>query len=104
MYLTSLLTVHKLLGLPKDRQNSAIMCVDFNRELKESLVLFRLSFLADYFPQLIAATSALIIYLTFIKPSPESKWFPSLIILFLVYFLTLKFSLFLTHNLLSYCL
>lgn len=85
------------------RSRQSQMCVDFTNELESSLNLFKIGFLAKYFPQLMAGTAALIIYVTFIKPARYSKKFVGLISVVLTYFIVEWLATYLVNNILSYC-
>jgi hypothetical protein len=94
----------KIANIRLNKSGNQEMCVDFTRELHESLELFHLGFLARYFPQLIAVTAVLIILVTFIAPSRTPRRLFSLFIMIATYFLVEKLAIFLTYNILSYCL
>lgn len=86
-----------------ERSTSTQHCIDFSKELERSLGLFNAGFLASYFPQIVAVTSALILYVFFTKAFSKPKRFLALISLPITYLTTLVLTNFLITDILSYC-
>ncbi len=84
--------------------NSSQLCLDFTTELADGLSLFGMSFLAPYFPQFSAFITTLLGYLFFTKAFPKPKKTLAIISLPIIYFLSLKISIYLINNIFSYCI
>ena len=84
--------------------HSSRFCIDFTTELADSLSLFGLSSLAPYFPQFSAFITALLGYLFFTKAFPKPKKALAIISLPIIYYFSLKISIYLIKNIFSYCL
>ena len=78
-------------------------CINFTNELRGSLNLFGAGFLAPYFSQAVAATTALFFYLLMIKIPKKPKRVLALLSFPLVYLITLKLMDYTVVNLFSYC-
>ncbi len=78
-------------------------CIDFGIELERSLDLFRLGFLAKYFPQTVAGTTALLTYLFFLKAFAKPKPLLALLSLPITYFTVSLLINYLVKNVFSYC-
>lgn len=78
-------------------------CIDFTKELERSLDLFQLGSLASYFPQTVAATTALLVYVFFLKAFAKPKTLLALLSLPITYITVSLLISFLIKNALSYC-
>jgi len=78
-------------------------CIDFGIELERSLDLFRLGFLAHYFSPIVAGTTALLIYLFFLKAFAKPKPPLAILSLLLTYFTVSLLINYLVKNVFSYC-
>jgi hypothetical protein len=85
------------------RNLSPQRCIDFTKELERSLNLFNAGFLADYFSQIVAATTALLSYLFFEKAFSKPKRVLGIISLPIVYLVTSMLTNYLITDVLSYC-
>jgi len=78
-------------------------CIEFTAELAKSLDLFNLGFLANYFPQTVALTASLLMYLLFLKAFAKPKPILAILSLPITYLTIVSLVFYLTQNVLSYC-
>lgn len=100
---TGALTILPAPQIGVDLQRQGSRCIDFTEELRGSLALFNLAQLAVHFAKLVAATTALVIYVVLIKAPQKPRRLLALASLPFVYMITLRLTDALIQNVLSYC-
>lgn len=86
-----------------DRQTQSVRCIDFKKELENSLDLLNLGFLARYFSTLVATTTSLLVYIYLIKAPKKPKKILAIFMLPITYYIAFNLIDYLATNIFSYC-